>query len=188
MLHQRGGFNSSYMTKGWMLRVRDLKVSCYVSNLLIWHFHPNRIRHMIILPVDIHSLWPSEKSTDWLQVFEKGMLRNTFRSVWAQAVEENISKCSRTSYWPGYLEVSENSWAGHFEVFKKGAAGVTILRCSRTACWGEHLEVFDSRLLRRIFCPYYLFPSWNILPVHLMMLERSKQNSWDKEELHKTYI
>lgn len=165
MLHQRGGFNSSYMTKGWMLRVRDLKVSCNVSNLLTWHFHPNRIRHMIILPVDIHSLWPSEKSTDWLQVFEKGMLRNTFRSVWAQAVEENISKCSRTSYWPGYLEVSENSWAGHFEVFKKGLlrkifggvrerpAEENIWKCSTAGCW-EGYFAHTICFLREIFCLY----------------------------------
>jgi hypothetical protein len=45
MLRQREGFNSSYMTNGWMLRVRDLKVSCNVSNLLTWHFHPDRIKH-----------------------------------------------------------------------------------------------------------------------------------------------
>jgi hypothetical protein len=174
MLHQRGGFNSSYMTNGWMLRVRDMKVSCNVSNLLPWHFHPNRIRHMIILPVDIHSLWPSEKSTDWQHVFEKGMLRNTFRStgcwgehlevfenrmlrntfgaIWKWAADENISKCSRTGYWPGHLEVFENRLLSRtFRGIWEQAAEQHIWRYLRTGCWAAHLEVFENRLLSRTF-------------------------------------
>jgi hypothetical protein len=44
--------------------------------------------------------------------------------------------------------------------------------------------VFENRLLRRIFCPHNLLPSWNILPINLTMIERGKQNSWDKDEMY----
>ena len=207
MPYQRGGFNSSYMTNGWMLRVRDLKVSCNVSNLLTRHFHPNRIRHMIFLHVDNHSLWASGKSTNWMQVFEKGMLRNTFRSVREQAADQDIWRFLRTGCWEIYLELFENGllrrtfrsvrqqaadqdiwrylrigcWAGQG---RAGVAEENYRRCSRTACWGDHLEVFENRLLSKIFCPQNLLPSCNILPVNLMIIERGKQNSWDKEEMH----
>jgi hypothetical protein len=152
MLHQRGGFNSSYMTNGWMLRVCDLKVSYNVSNLLTWQFNPNRIRHMIILPVDIHSLWPSEKSTDWLRVFEKGMLRNRFRNFWVQAAGEDIWRFSRTGCCEIYLELFENGLLRRtFRSGREQATDQNIWRYLRTGCWVGHLEVFENRLLSRTF-------------------------------------